>query len=148
MNTALQYEPRVRHIPMPSSGGFMAALDFGPADRPVDIVFSHANGLNARTYRTILAPLAAQLRIVALDLRGHGASTLPADPALSAGWRGYAEDLLAFLKAAVDRPVVLAGHSVGATSSLIAAVEKPERVRSLVLFEPVLFPSKLRAAPL
>jgi len=71
-------EPRERTIPLPMRGGAMAALDLGPPDRPVDIVFSHANGFNGRTYRTILQPLAADLRILALDLRGHGASTLPA----------------------------------------------------------------------
>ena len=69
--------PRARTIPLPARGGAMAALEFGPAGRPVDIVFSHANGFNALTYRTILAPLAADLRILAIDLRGHGASTLP-----------------------------------------------------------------------
>lgn len=126
----------------------MAALDFGPEDRPVDIVFSHANGLNARTYRTILAPLATDLRILALDLRGHGATTLPAEPDRWNRWQGYAEDLLALLQAAVTGPVVLAGHSIGATTSVIATVLQPARVRSLVLFEPVFLPAEQRVAPL
>ena len=116
----------------------MAVLDFGREDRPVDIVFAHANGFNARTYRTILAPLAAGLRILAPDLRGHGASTLPAGPDDWPGWPGFAADLAALLAAATDGPVVLAGHSLGATSSLLAAGQVPERVRALALFEPVL----------
>lgn len=143
-----EYEPRTRHFSLPNRGGITAALDFGHEGRPVDIVFCHANGFNARTYRTILAELGAKLRILAIDLRGHGASTLPADPERWTGYRGYAEDLLAFLEAAVDRPVVLAGHSLGATACLIAAVEEPRQVRSLVLFDPVLLPNELRAAPL
>ncbi|SCK14130.1 Pimeloyl-ACP methyl ester carboxylesterase [Variovorax sp. HW608] len=142
------YEPRTRRFHLPGRGGEMAALDFGPADRPVDLVFSHANGLNARTYRSVLAPLASDIRILALDLRGHGASTLPADPDNWTRWAGYAEDLLALLDVAADQPVVLGGHSIGATTSLIAAVRDPARVRSLVLFEPVLLPQELRAAPL
>jgi pimeloyl-ACP methyl ester carboxylesterase len=116
----------------------MAVLDFGPPQRPVDLVFSHATGFNARTYRTILAPLAAELRILAPDYRGHGASRLPADPEAWPGWQGFADDLLALLEAQADRPVVLAGHSMGATSSLLAAAAAPARVRALVLFEPVL----------
>jgi pimeloyl-ACP methyl ester carboxylesterase len=117
----------------------MAALDFGPPGRPVDIVFSHANGFNARTYRSILAPLAARLRILALDLRGHGASTLPADPDHREGWSEFRDDLLALLDATAAGPVVLAGHSMGATTSLLAAAAEPSRARALALFEPVLF---------
>ena len=74
MNALVQSESRAR--PLPSRGGAMAMVDLGPRERPVDIVFSHANGFNGRTYRSILAPLAADLRVLSLDLRGHGASTL------------------------------------------------------------------------
>jgi pimeloyl-ACP methyl ester carboxylesterase len=133
-------EPRSRMIPLPTRGGAMAALEFGPADRPVDIVFSHANGFNGRTYRTILEPLAADLRILALDLRGHGASTLPAVIEGRQGWLEFRDDLLALLAAACEAPAVLAGHSMGGTSSLLAAAAEPGRVRALALFDPVIFP--------
>src|ERR1700710_1513951 len=113
-------EPRERTIPLPTRGGAMAALEFGPQDRPVDIIFSHANGFNGRTYRTILRPLGATLRILALDLRGHGASTLPAVIEGRQGWLDFREDLLALLAAACEAPAVLAGHSMGGTSSLLA----------------------------
>ena len=130
-------EPQPRMISLPSRGGAMAALDLGPADRPVDIVFSHANGFNGRTYRSILQPLAADLRILALDLRGHGASTLPTVIAGRAGWTEFRDDLLALLGAVADAPVVLAGHSMGGTTSLLAAAAEPRRVRALALFDPV-----------
>jgi pimeloyl-ACP methyl ester carboxylesterase len=116
----------------------MAVLDLGPQDRPVDVVFSHANGFNARTYRSILAPLAGELRILAIDLRGHGATTLPTVIEGRDGWHEFRDDLLAFLEAATDGPVVLAGHSMGGTSSLLAAEVAPEKVRALALFDPVL----------
>ncbi|MDB5446889.1 MAG: Hydrolase [Phenylobacterium sp.] len=148
MDARVEYEPRVRTVPLPSRGGAMAALDFGPAERPVDIVFSHANGFNARTYRSILAPLAAELRILAIDLRGHGATTLPAEPEGWTGWQVYARDVVAFLTAETQAPVVLAGHSMGATTSLLAAADAPERVRSLVMFEPVLIGETARRTPL
>src|SRR5579859_1179188 len=139
MNALVDTEPRERTIPLPSRGGAMAALDFGPADRPVDIVFSHANGFNGRTYRTILQPLASDVRILALDLRGHGASTLPTVIKGRQGWLEFRDDLLALLAAACEAPVVLSGHSMGATSSLLAAAAEPERVRALGLFDPVIF---------
>jgi pimeloyl-ACP methyl ester carboxylesterase len=124
----------------------MHVLDFGPADRAVDIVFSHANGFNARTYRTILAPLAAGLRILALDLRGHGRTTLPTVVEGREGWTLFRDDLLAFLDATVIGPVVLAGHSMGGTSSLLAAAKAPERAKALVLFDPVAFDEAVDSA--
>jgi pimeloyl-ACP methyl ester carboxylesterase len=133
-------EPRERMIPLPQRGGAMAAIELGPADRPVDIVFSHANGFNGRTYRSILQPLAAELRILLLDLRGHGASTLPTVIEGRQGWLEFRDDLLALLAALAQPPVVLAGHSMGGTTSLLAAAVQPQRVRALALFDPVVMP--------
>lgn len=139
MHAKVDYEPRSRQVTLATRGGAMAVLDFGPPERPVDVIFSHANGFNARTYRSILAPLASDLRILAVDMRGHGASTLPADPAAHGGWNGFRDDLLAFLDVETAGPVVLAGHSMGGTSSLLAAAHEPQRVKALALFDPVIF---------
>ena len=117
----------------------MAVLDFGDADRPVDLVFVHANGFNALTYRTLLAPLSGSLRLWAPDLRGHGGTTLPADPAGHRSWADHRDDLIALIDAIDGPPVVLSGHSMGATSALLAAAERPDRVSGLVLFDPVIW---------
>lgn len=133
--------PRTRTIDLPTRGGAMAALDFGPANRPVDVIFSHANGFNARTYRSILKPLAGGLRILAIDLRGHGATTLPTTIEGRQGWPQFRDDLLALIAAVAERPVTLAGHSMGGTSSLLAAAAEPGRVKALALFDPVVMPA-------
>lgn len=133
-------EPRARMIDLPGRGGAMGALEMGPQDRPVDIVFSHANGFNGRTYRAILAPLAGDFRILMLDLRGHGASALPTPIEGRVGWLDFRDDLLALLAAACEAPVVLGGHSMGGTSSLLAAAAEPARVKALALFDPVIVP--------
>lgn len=118
--------------------GDVALLDFGDKNRPVDIVFSHANGFNALTYRQALAPLADRLRIIAIDLRGHGRTTLPANPQGRSDWTDFEHDLIAVLDAlGLSAPVVLAGHSMGGSVSLMAAARLGERVKGLVLFEPV-----------
>ena len=117
--------------------GDMAALDFGNPERPVDVVFSHANGFNGLTYRSILAPLAAGLRLLVIDQRGHGSSTLPADPEGRTSWYDLRDDLAALLDQLDGPPVILAGHSMGGAASIMAAALRPERVRSLVLFDPV-----------
>lgn len=131
-------EPHVRRIPLQGRGGEMAALEFGPADRPIDLVFSHANGFNAQTYRIILGPLSAEMRILAVDLRGHGASSLPLDTEGKRSWDDMVVDLLALFETLDLTDVVLSGHSLGGAVSLLAAARAPERVRSLVLWDPVI----------
>jgi pimeloyl-ACP methyl ester carboxylesterase len=142
MDARVDTSPRQRMVLLPGRGGDMAVLDLGPPDRPVDIVFSHANGFNGLTYRSILQPL-TELRILAIDMRGHGASTLPAVIEGRDGWAEFRDDLLAFLAAATDGPVILAGHSMGGTSSLLAAAAEPARVRALALFDPVIMPTEM-----
>ena len=119
---AADTEPRLRRVslPAPSGPGEMAFLDFGPPDRAPDLVLLHANGFNARAYRTILAPLAGALRILAPDQRGHGATTLAIDRPRTS-WLDLKDDLLAFLDAMEIERVALAGHSMGGTASLLAA---------------------------
>jgi len=116
--------------------GAMSYLEW-PGTGP-SLNFAHANGFNAETYKSILTPLTGDFRLFACDLRGHGFSTLPATPGLARDWTVFRDDLVAWLRRTADAPVILAGHSMGATASLMAAAAAPERVRALVLFEPVL----------
>jgi pimeloyl-ACP methyl ester carboxylesterase len=137
MSTLPDVSPaRRRSIAVP--GGEMAALEFGPEGRPLDVLFLHANGFCASTYRGILSPLADRLRILAVDQRGHGRTTLPAVPFAANVWRGYSDDLLAVLDALGETPTVLAGHSMGGTACLLAAAERPDAAKRLVLFDPVI----------
>lgn len=106
--------------------------------------FAHANGFNAGTYRKLLAPLAGQFPIFASDLRGHGLTDLPADPAEHADWQIYGRDVRQLLDTLNQRAWVLAGHSMGAVASTLAAAADPARVRGLLLLEPVTFPSVWR----
>ncbi|OGN51875.1 MAG: hydrolase [Caulobacterales bacterium RIFOXYB1_FULL_67_16] len=141
MDVARMAAPRRLRIPIDNAwgGGLMSVLDFGDPERPVDLIFSHANGFNAATYRTLLSPLSASLRIWAPDLRGHGGSSLPIFARPKASWLDHRDDLLSLLDALDGPPVVLAGHSMGGTASLLAAAERPDRVSSLVLFDPVIW---------
>jgi pimeloyl-ACP methyl ester carboxylesterase len=114
------------------------------ADAPL-LHFAHANGFNAETYCGLLAPLAGRLRLAASDARGHGFTTLPATPGLAQGWTVFRDDLLVVLDRIAPQGAILAGHSMGATASLMAAALRPEKVRALVLVEPVLMPKHVPA---
>jgi pimeloyl-ACP methyl ester carboxylesterase len=116
-------------------GASFAGLVFGQPKPNPDIVFLHATGFNARAYRTLLAPLGERFRVLALDLRGHGRTTAPARGYNS--WNVHREDVIAILEN-FSAPVALAGHSMGATVSLLAAARRPDLVSALALLEPVL----------
>lgn len=132
--------PGARRLSIPLKGGEMAALAWGDPARPVDVIFVHANGFSARTYAGVLSALGGRLHVTAVDLRGHGRSTLPAPPHWRSGWGDFRDDLCALLDALDGPPLVMAGHSMGGTSALLAAARRPARVRSLVLFDPVIMP--------
>ncbi len=106
--------------------------------------FAHANGFNAATYRTLLAPLAGDFPIYASDLRGHGLTDLPADPEKHADWRMYGRDVAELLDALGQKSYVLAGHSMGAVASALAAAADPSRIHGLLMLEPVTFPLVFR----
>ena len=141
MDAARLSPPRRLTVPIANrwGAGEMAVLDFGDPKRPVDLVFCHANGFNAATYRSVLAPLASSLRILAPDLRGHGATTLPTTTAGRRGWQDHRDDLAALLDTLDGPPVVMAGHSMGATSALLASAERPAKVSQVVALDPVIW---------
>lgn len=114
------------------------------ADAPL-LHFAHATGFNAETYRTLLQPLAGTFHIIAADFRGHGFTSLRAVPEEFAGWQVYGRDLARFLDRIGKGPAVLAGHSMGATTSLMVAGQRPELVRALVFAEPVLVAEDIAA---
>ena len=119
------------------ASGAVSYLEW-PAQGP-DLHFAHATGFNSETYRALLQPLSDSFHVVASDARGHGFTTLETRPGLARGWTVFRNDLLAFLQTSTASPVLLAGHSMGAVTSLLLAAEFPERVCGLVLIEPVLF---------
>jgi pimeloyl-ACP methyl ester carboxylesterase len=146
--TADQIAPRRRTLSIESRGqaGELAALDFGDPGRPIDILFLHANGFNAMTYRGILAPLARDLRILAVDQQGHGRSAQRSVAEGRPDWLDMRDDLIALLDQLDLGPIVLSGHSMGGAVSVMATAERPGRVHALALFDPVIVPQAMRAA--
>lgn len=124
---------------VPIGADTMSCLEWRAPDAET-IVFVHATGFNAETYCALLAPLALQFHVFACDLRGHGFSTLPTRPGLAEGWTVFRDDLVVLLAQMNAGPVIVTGHSLGATVGLMAAAAAPSRVRALILVEPVLAP--------
>lgn len=130
-----------RRLRFELAGGAMAGLAFGREGPNPDIVFLHATGFNARTYRAMLAPLGNRFQVWAIDLRGHGRTTLPARRFGYSSWRQHREDIANLLDRYTSGRVTLAGHSFGGTVALMVAARRPELVASLALIDPVILSS-------
>ena len=130
--------PSRRSISLPD--GAVSYLEWSAPAGARTLIFLHANGFHGGVYRQLLEPLAGEVRILALDLRGHGGTTLPADPTTLESWLVYRDDVVAFLDAMETGPVWMAGHSLGGVVSALLAVYAPDRVRGLVLADPVFLP--------
>jgi len=129
----------MRRFTFETSQGDMAALEFGDPAARLAAVWLHATGFNAMTYQSILAPLGLRTKVQAVDMRGHGRSTLTARPGSMKSWRRYRDDIIAFLdREAPTKPVVLGGHSMGGCVALMVAGARPEKVAGLVLVDPVI----------
>lgn len=137
---------RRRALAMPGLEGRLSLLEWdGPAGYPAEgpaLVWLHATGFHALTYRRLLIDLAAHMPVVALDQRGHGATTLPAMPGRTRVHDAYFRDAVAVLEG-LGRPAVLGGHSLGCLVGFGLAGRRPDLVGGLLLAEPVLVPQRL-----
>lgn len=127
-------------------GGRLSAVHFGDISKPIKLVFLHATGFNALAYRSLLGPLGRESGVhsVAIDMRGHGMTDLPAIPDDLVNWTLLRDDILAFLKAYVSSPVIMAGHSCGAGVSLMVGAKAGDAVKAVVAFDPVTIPFTAR----
>jgi pimeloyl-ACP methyl ester carboxylesterase len=128
---------------VPRDGGQMAGLHFGDAQASPRLVFIHATGFNGQTYAPILSEVAKHVPTTCLDMRGHGRTRLPSDPRKLTGWHTFRDDLIATLEQIAPEGVWLAGHSMGATVSLLTAAARPDLVNGLILFDPVILPARM-----
>jgi pimeloyl-ACP methyl ester carboxylesterase len=95
------------------------------------IVFSHANGFPAGTYRLLFeAWRAAGYRVHAVEKYGHD----PRFPVTS-NWPHLRDQLLQVVEQEAERPVTLVGHSLGGYLSVLAASRRPDWVRGVVLLD-------------
>jgi len=120
-------------IDVPVAGGALAVYALGArrAGAPVAIAV-HGITSTSRTWLAVARALGDRARLMALDLRGRGASARLGPPF---GLDAHARDLLAVLDHLALERAVIAGHSLGAYVAARFATSHPERVRSLVLVD-------------
>jgi pimeloyl-ACP methyl ester carboxylesterase len=89
-------------------------------------------------HRTMPAVAAAGFRSIGIDLRGHGLSDMPTDPARYTTDAMIAHTIDVLDAVGVQR-AIFAGHSMGGAIAAHLALRVPQRVRALALFAPIGF---------
>lgn len=121
--------------PLSLTQGRLAALSWGHPDAPVWLAL-HGWLDNAASFAR-LAPLlveALDIRIVALDFRGHGHSAHAPQGSDYALW-DYCHDVLDAMDSLGLEQTSLLAHSMGAAVACLLAASLPERVERLTLID-------------
>lgn len=104
-----------------------------PSDRP-PLLLTHGYSASSGMFTRNVKALGADREVITWDIRGHGQSASPDDPA------AYSQPLalgdMAAILDACDAPrATLGGHSLGGYLSLAFRLAHPERVAGLVLID-------------
>src|ERR1017187_9498271 len=92
--------------------------------------FSHANGFPAACYRKFFGYLEPDFRISSINCIGHD----PAYP-VTDGWPHLVAQLIDHLTAHCRAPVVGVGHSLGGYLTFMAAVQRLELFKCIILLD-------------
>lgn len=103
------------------------------------LLLLHGTGASTHSWRALVAPLAAHFDVLAIDLPGHGFTSMP-DDASRLGLAGMAAATTELLRAMAWQPDLIAGHSAGAAVGARIALDAPHGLRALVGINAALLP--------
>jgi len=122
-----------------------AAPYFREAGVGPSVVCIHSSASSSGQWRALMGRLRNRFHVIAVDLYGEGKSPVwPQDEPM------HLDDELALLHPvfqAAGKHFHLIGHSFGGAVALKAALKCPDRLTSLIVFEPVLFSVLIADAP-
>lgn len=95
--------------------------------------FCHANGFPAKSYSVMLDRIAENFELSFLDMHGHH----PNYP-ISNNWQYLVNELIDEITVLHHEPIVAIGHSMGGVLIFLAAQQRPELFKHLILLDPPL----------
>lgn len=98
------------------------------------IHFVHGNGFPSQCYRQLLTRLESQYECCYLDRVGH-TSLFP----VTDNWHYLVKEVIFSIQAQASKPVIGLGHSLGGVLSLLAAIERPDLFKMVVLLDSPMF---------
>jgi pimeloyl-ACP methyl ester carboxylesterase len=107
-------------------------LDWGPLEGPT-LALLHGGHQSAHSWDLVSLSLADRFRVIAPDQRGHGDSEWARDCEYSN--MEMARDFIAIIEnTGVEKPIAV-GHSMGGRNTLLAALERPDLFRALIIVD-------------
>lgn len=112
-------------------------LDYTDTGSGPAVILIHSSASGMRQWRALTGSLKDRYRVIAVNLFGYGGtSRWPAARPLTAADQA---ELVAAAAALAPAPVALVGHSLGGAIALEASARLGDRVRVVIVFEPILF---------
>jgi 3-oxoadipate enol-lactonase len=126
------------------AGSMQIAYDSTGTGNPA-LVLIHGAFEDRSYFGPQLAYFSGRRRLVSLDLRGHGQSSVPLEVTID----DFAADVIAVADKAGLESAVLCGHSMAGVVALKVALDRPHLVHGVAMIEgTVLFPDHVRQAGL
>ncbi len=116
---------------IPVSGGDLTLGVWGPHDAPTIVALHGVTNTHAE-WEPFARRMSGRFRVVAPDLRGRGGSSDITGPW---GMDAHVDDIVSILDAYGIERGILVGHSMGGFVAVLAAVQRPDRIRGIVLVD-------------
>ncbi len=107
-------------------------LEWNPSGSPT-LMLLHGATANAWWWEDFAGQLPAEMRLMALDHRGHGDSEWVSPPAYSPA--DYADDVERFLAFCGGKDTVIVGHSQGGINALAFVRDRPGAARAVIVVD-------------
>jgi pimeloyl-ACP methyl ester carboxylesterase len=101
------------------------------ASTKINVHFAHANGFPALSYQQIFKQFPDDFELHALPKFAHS-ERFP----VNANLGNQVAELIDYLKNNVAQPVYVVGHSMGALVSFMAACERPDLIKGVIMLDP------------
>ena len=116
-------------LALPGADGVTISVQESGDPGTPPVVLLHALGDTALDWEPVAGALAADFRVFAIDLRGHGGSSRPG----TYSFELMRDDVVAVLDALDLRDVILVGHSMGGVVAYLVALAQSGRLARLVV---------------
>ena len=120
---------------MPTQSGRTAHIAWYAHGESPEILLLHGFSDSAACWDPLISFFTGRGGVLATDAAGHGNSGLPTEPVADLS-KTQAADMAAVLDDVDTGPVVVIGHSMGASTAAMLAHDRPDLVRALVLEDP------------
>lgn len=127
-------------LTIPDANGNLVEIAYGEKGTGIPIILLHGIASWSYSWRYCIEPLSQQFRTICFDAKGHGFSEKPL-PAEKTGHQVI--ELIRFIEALCDEPVIVVAQSLGALVALAAVEIRPELFLKLIVINVPIFPKEL-----